>query len=153
LLGQQSGTQSSKTAQVGLQLTIPIYQGGGIQSRVRQSLSNREKSAQDLENTKRVVAQSVRQSFLGVKNGVAQVKALEAALVSNQSSLDSTILGKEVGVRTNVDILNAQQQLFQARRDLQQARYNTILSQLRLKSATGRLQEEDLAEVNRLLQK
>jgi outer membrane protein len=153
LLGQQSGTTSTKTAQIGLQLTIPIYQGGGVQSRVRQSLSNREKSAQDLENTKRTVAQTVRQSFLGVKNGVAQVKALEAALVSNQSSLDSTILGKEVGVRTNVDILNAQQQLFQARRDLQQARYNTILSQLRLKSATGRLQEEDLAEVNRLLQK
>jgi outer membrane protein len=88
-----------------------------------------------------------------VTNGVAQVKALEAALVSSKSSLDSTILGKEVGVRTNVDILNAQQQLFQARRDLQQARYNTILSQLRLKSAVGRLQEEDLAEVNRLLQK
>lgn len=153
VLGQQSGTSSTKSAQIGLQLTIPIYQGGGVQSRVRQSLSNREKSAQDLENTKRTVAQSVRQSFLGVKNGVAQVKALEAALVSNQSSLDSTILGKEVGVRTNVDILNAQQQLFQARRDLQQARYNTILSQLRLKSATGRLQEEDLAEVNRLLQK
>jgi outer membrane protein len=153
VFGQQSGTQSTKTAQVGLQLTIPIYQGGGVQSRVRQSLSNREKSAQDLENTKRTVSQNVRQSFLGVKNGVAQVKALEAALVSNQSSLDSTILGKEVGVRTNVDILNAQQQLFQARRDLQQARYNTILSQLRLKSATGRLQEEDLAEVNRLLQK
>ncbi len=153
VLGQQSGTTSTKTAQIGLQLTIPIYQGGGVQSKVRQSLSNREKSAQDLENTKRTVAQSVRQSFLGVKNGVAQVKALEAALVSNQSSLDSTILGKEVGVRTNVDILNAQQQLFQARRDLQQARYNTILSQLRLKSATGRLQEEDLAEVNRLLQK
>ena len=153
VFGQQRGTQSTKTAQIGLQLSIPIYQGGGTQSRVRQALSNRERSAQDLENTKRTVSQTVRQSFLGVKNGVAQVKALEAALVSNQSSLDSTILGKEVGVRTNVDILNAQQQLFQARRDLQQARYNTILSQLRLKSATGRLQEEDLAEVNRLLQK
>jgi len=152
-LGQLDGTQSTKTTQIGLQLTIPIYQGGGINSKVRQSISNRERSAQDLENTRRTVAQSVRQSFLGVKNGVAQVKALEAALVSNQSSLDSTILGKEVGVRTNVDVLNAQQQLFQARRDLQQARYNTILSQLRLKSAVGRLQEEDLAEVNRLLQK
>lgn len=152
-LGQLDGTQSTKAAQIGLQLTIPIYQGGSVNSKVRQSISNRERTAQDLENSRRTVAQSVRQSFLGVKNGVAQVKALEAALVSNQSSLDSTILGKEVGVRTNVDVLNAQQQLFQARRDLQQARYNTILSQLRLKSAVGRLQEEDLAEVNRLLQK
>jgi outer membrane protein len=147
------GGTSPRSAQLGLQLNIPIYQGGATQSRIRQSISSREKSAQDLENVKRNVAQSVRQSYLGVTNGVAQVKALEAALVSNKSSLDSTILGKEVGVRTNVDILNAQQQLFQAKRDLQQARYNTILSQLRLKSAVGRLQEEDLAEVNRLLQK
>ena len=97
------------------------------------------------------MAQSVRQNYLGVTSGVAQVKALEAALVSNKSSLDATLLGKEVGVRTNVDVLNAQQQLFQAQRDLQQARYATILSQLRLKSAAGRLVEEDLAEVNRML--
>jgi outer membrane protein len=58
-----------------------------------------------------------------------------------------------VGVRTNVDVLNSQQQLFQTRRDLQQARYSTILAQLRLKSAAGRLTEDDLAEVNRLLQR
>jgi len=95
----------------------------------------------------------VRQSFLGVTSGAAQVKAFEAAQLSNQSSLDSTVLGREVGVRTGVDVLNAQQQLFQARRDLLSARYNAILSQLRLKAASGRLQEEDLAEVNRLLEK
>jgi len=88
-----------------------------------------------------------------VTNGAAQVKALESARTSNQSSLESTVLGREVGVRTGVDVLNAQQQLFQAERDLQSARYSTILSQLRLKAATGRLAEEDLAEVNRLLQK
>ncbi len=153
IFGQTGPELATKSTQIGLQLTVPLYQGGGTQSRVRQSLSARERAEQDLENTKRTVAQSVRQSFLGVKNGVAQVKAFEAALVSNKSSLDSTILGREVGVRTNVDILNAQQQLFQARRDLQQARYNTILSQLRLKSSVGRLQEEDVAEVNRLLAK
>jgi outer membrane protein len=143
----------SKTGIIGLSFNIPLYQGGGTQSRIRQALSNRDRAEQDLENTKRVVAQNVRQSYLGVTNGVSQVKALEAALVSNKSSLDATVLGKEVGVRTNVDVLNAQQQLFQAQRDLQQARYNTIISQLRLKSAAGRLKEEDLAEVNRLLAK
>ena len=143
----------SKTALIGLSLNIPLYQGGGTQSRIRQALSNRDRAEQDLENSKRTVAQNVRQNYLGVTNGVAQVKALEAALVSNKSSLDATVLGKEVGVRTNVDVLNAQQQLFQAQRDLQQARYNTILSQLRLKSAAGRLKEDDLAEVNRLLTK
>lgn len=140
-----------KTTGVGITVTLPIFQGFGTQSRVREAVANRDRAQQDLERTRRFVAQSVRQSFLGVTNGAAQVKAFEAAQVSNQSSLDSTILGREVGVRTGVDVLNAQQQLFQARRDLQQARYNTILSQLRLKASTGRLSEEDLAEVNRLL--
>ena len=144
---------SSKSAQVGLQLALPLFQGGATQSRVRQALANKEKAGQDLENTRRTVAQSVRQSFLGVTSGAAQVKAFEAAQLSNQSSLDSTVLGREVGVRTGVDVLNAQQQLFQARRDLLAARYNAILSQLRLKAASGGLQEEDLAEVNRLLEK
>jgi outer membrane protein len=153
VFGNVAGSPTTKSNAIGLTLTFPLYQGGGTQSRIRQSLSNRERAEQDLENTKRTVAQNVRQSYLGVTNGVAQVKAFEASLVSSQSSLDSTILGREVGVRTNVDILNAQQQLFQTRRDLQQSRYNTILSQLRLKSAAGRLQEEDLAEVNRMLQK
>jgi outer membrane protein len=142
-----------KSGAIGVTLSIPLFSGGGTQSRVRQSLSNRERAAQDLENTTRTVAQTVRQSYLGVTNGVLQVKALEAALVSNKSSLDATVLGKEVGVRTNVDVLNAQQQLFQAQRDLQAARYSTILSQLRLKSAAGRLKEDDLAEVNLLLAK
>jgi outer membrane protein len=151
--GALGGLLDTKAGTIGLTLTVPLYQGGGTQSRIRQSLSSRDRAAQDLENTKRTVAQNVRQSFLGVTNGVAQVKALEAALVSNKSSLDATVLGKEVGVRTNVDVLNAQQQLFQAQRDLQQARYNTILSQLRLKSAAGRLKDSDLAEVNLLLAK
>ena len=149
--GNIGSSFDTRSAGIGLTLSFPLYQGGGTQSRVRQSLSNRDKADADLENAKRTVAQAVRQNYLGVTNGVAQAKALEAALVSNQSSLDATLLGKEVGVRTNVDVLNAQQQLFQAQRDLQQARYNTIMSQLRLKSAAGRLVEEDLAEVNRML--
>ncbi len=143
---------TSKSTNIGLVLNIPLYQGGGTQSRIRQSLSNRDRAEQDLENIKRTVGQNVRTSFLNVTSGVAQVKALEASLVSSKSSLDSTLLGKDVGVRTNVDVLNAQQRLFQTRRDLQQARYNTVLSQLRLKSAAGRLTEDDLLEVNRLLQ-
>ena len=151
ITGAYAGTIDTKSAAIGLSVNFPLYQGGGTQSRIRQALASKERAAQDLENTKRSVAQNVRQSYLGVTNGVLQVKALEAALVSNKSSLDATVLGKEVGVRTNVDVLNAQQQLFQAQRDLQQARYATILSQLRLKSAAGRLKDTDLAEVNLLL--
>jgi outer membrane protein len=86
-----------------------------------------------------------------VTSGIAGVKALEQALASTQSQLDSTILGRDVGVRTSVDVLNAQQQVFQTRRDLQQARYNYLLSTLRLKAATGTLDEPDLEQVNQTL--
>jgi outer membrane protein len=151
--GNSTGTTSisgvdTRTGVVGLQLAIPIYQGGLTSSRVRESLANEEKARQDLENTRRTAQLTAQQTFLGVATGVSQVKALEAALVSSQSSLDSTRLGQEVGVRTVVDVLNAQQQLSQTRRDLAQAKYNYILSLLRLKAAAGQLIEQDLALVN-----
>lgn len=146
--GVQGGVgNDTRSTVVGLQLAVPIYQGGLVSSRVRESLANEEKARQDLENSRRSAELTARQNFLGVTNGMAQVKALEAALVSTQSSLDSTRLGQEVGVRTQVDVLNAQQQLFSARRDLAQARYNYILSLLRLKAAVGRLAEDDLVQV------
>ncbi len=138
---------------VGLQLNLPIYQGGGVNSKVREALANQEKARQDLELANRQAALQTRQAFLGVTSGMAQVKALEQALVSSQSSLDSTQLGQEVGVRTNVDVLNAQQQLFSAKRDLSQARHNYILSQLKLKAAVGTLKDEDVEQVNRWLEK
>jgi outer membrane protein len=143
----------STAGAIGVQLNIPIWEGGLRQSQIREAVANRDKARQDLENIRRQTAQTARQSFLGVVNGVAQVKALEQALVSTQSQLDSTKLGQEVGVRTGVDVLNAQQQLFGARRDLYAARYNTILSQLKLKQAAGILSRNDLIEVNATLGK
>ena len=139
------------TSSIGLTLAIPIYSGGLIQSRVREALANRDRAEQDLENTRRTVAQAVRVNFLNVTSGIALVRALEQALASTRSQLDSTILGRDVGVRTSVDVLNAQQQVFQARRDLQQARYNYLLSTLRLKAAAGMLTEADVEAVNRTL--
>lgn len=143
----------SATKYVGLQLAVPIYQGGLVNSQVRQALANLDKARQDLENTKRTVAFNTRQAFLGVTSGIAQVQALKAALVSTQSSLDSTKLGKDVGVRTQVDVLNATQQLISAKRDFAQAVYGYTLSALKLKSAAGTLGEEDLAYVNQWLAK
>jgi outer membrane protein len=142
---------TTNVSSIGLVLGVPLYSGGLIQSRVRQALANRDRAEQDLENTQRTVAQNVRTNFLNVTSGIAQVRALEQALASTQSQLDSTILGRDVGVRTSVDVLNAQQQVFQTRRDLQQARYNYLLSTLRLKAAAGTLTEEDVALVNRTL--
>ena len=141
----------TNTSSIGLTLAVPIYSGGITQSRVREALANRDRAEQDLETTQRTVLQSVRVNFLNVTSGIAQVQALEQALASTQSQLDSTILGRDVGVRTSVDVLNAQQSVFQTRRDLQQARYNYLLSGLRLKAAAGTLTETDVAEVNRTL--
>ena len=136
---------------IGLQLAIPLYAGGNVSSQVRQAIANREKAQQDLESTRRTAALSARQAFVGVSNGMAQVKALEAALISSRSALDSNKLGYEVGVRINIDVLNAQQQVYSTLRDLSKARYDTIVSSLKLKAATGTLSEADVEEVNRLL--
>jgi outer membrane protein len=138
----------TKAGVVGVQLAIPLYQGGLTSSRVREALANEDKARQDLETARRTAQLTAQQTFLGVASGVSQVKALEAALVSSQSSLDSTRLGQEVGVRTQVDVLNAQQQLSQTRRDLAQAKYTYIFALLRLKAAAGHLTEQDLVYVN-----
>ena len=139
------------TGTLGLQFGLPLYAGGAISSREREAAVNFEKSRQDLENARRSAALATRQSYLAVINGIAQVGALEQALVSSQSALDSNKLGYEVGVRINIDVLNAQQQLFSTRRDLALARYNTITNHLRLKSAAGSLREEDVELVSRAL--
>ena len=156
--GTGSGVQGSAGVDIaqkviGLQLAVPLYQGGATTSRVREALANEDKARQELENARRSAELAAHQAFLGVTNGVAQVNALRAALVSSQSSLDSTRLGLQVGVRTQVDVLNAQQQLFSTRRDLAQAAYNYVLSLLRLKAAVGRLGEDDLAKVNAWLER
>jgi outer membrane protein len=139
------------TTTIGLQLALPIYAGGGVDSRVRQAIANREKARADLETQKRTAAQNARQFFLSVTNGLAQVRAFEAALTSSKTSLDSNKLGYEVGVRINIDVLNAQQQLYTTQRDLAKSRYDTIVNSFRLKAATGALTEEDVAAVNALL--
>lgn len=141
----------STTRIIGLQLALPLYSGGNVSSLVRQAVANREKAQQDLESSRRAAALSAQQAYLGVNNGRAQVKALEAALVSTRSALDSNKLGYEVGVRINIDVLNAQQQVFSTLRDLSRARYDTILNGLRLKAAAGSLGESEIEEINRLL--
>jgi len=151
LLAQPLVSGVANDRAIGLTLSVPIFSGGLTQSRVREAVALRDRAEQDLENTERNVAQSVRTSFLNVTNGIALVRALEQAVVSTQSQLDSTILGRDVGVRTSVDVLNAQQQVSQTRRDLQSARYGYLLNTLRLKAATGTLTERDVEEVNRAL--
>ncbi len=136
---------------VGVQFSMPLYSGGIVDSRVREANANRTKAEQDLENARRQATLATQQSYLGVTSGLAQVRALEQALRSSEVSLESTKLGRDVGVRTQVDVLNAQQQVANARKDLANSLYTTIVAQLKLKQAVGRLTVEDLAAVNRLL--
>ena len=141
----------TRNAVIGLQVAVPLYEGGATSSRVREAIANEDRARQDLESARRAAEFNARQAFLGITSGTAQVRALEAALVSTESQLSSTRLGQEVGVRTQVDVLNAQQLLFSARRDLAQSKYNYILSLLRLEAAIGELTENDLAAVNQWL--
>lgn len=146
-------TTNTQSAVLGVELGWVLYQGGATTSRVRQAIANQEKARYDLDNARRQSALGARQSFLGVVSGDAQVKALEQALVSSESQLKSTKLGLEVGVRTRVDVLNAQQLVFSTQRDLASARYQTLLSGLQLKAAAGTLSMDDLQSLDALLKK
>lgn len=145
------GGNDSRSASIGLEFALPLYQGGLVVSRVREALALRDKARHDLDEARRQARLDARQSFLGVLSGNAQIQALEQALVSSEAQLKSTLLGLEVGVRTRVDVLNAQQQLFTTRRDLAAARYQTLVNGLRLKAAAGSLDADDLAAVDALL--
>lgn len=136
---------------IGVQWAIPLFSGFAVNSKVRESIALEDKARSDLENARRTAAQSAREAFLGVTSGLAQVKALEAAEVSSKSALDSNVLGYQVGVRINIDVLNAQQQLYSTRSQLAKARYDTLVSGLRLQAAAGTLKEDDLVQVNALL--
>jgi len=140
-----------QNATIGVQLQIPIYQGGLVSSKVREAVANKQKAMDDVEVARRQADLDTRQAYLNLASSVAQVKAYEQALLSSQSQLDSTNLGYEVGIRTSVDVLNAQQQYYSAKRDLLQARYTYLLSTLKLKSATGLLSEGDLVNINQQL--
>jgi outer membrane protein len=149
--GGNFGPNQNTNKTLGVQLNIPIFEGGVVSSKLREAEANRERARQDLENARRSAAQQTRQAYLGVVSGIAQVNALKQALASSQSVLEASKLGHEVGVRTNLDVLNAQQQLYSTRRDLYQAQYNYLLSQLKLKAAVGALGEEDLNKENQAL--
>jgi outer membrane protein len=136
---------------IGLQLNLPLFQGGYVSSKAREAAANHQAALAQLEAARRNAALLARQNFLGVVNGLAQIKALEAALASSRTSLEHNKTGYEVGVRINIDVLNAEQQVFTTRRDLARAYHDTLLARLRLKAAVGTLAEVDIMEINALL--
>ena len=152
LAGTATTTPGTTTSGViGLQLKVPLYTGGATQNRIKETLSLEDKARNDLEAARRGVAQGTRVAFLGLKSGRAQVNALEAAESSSKLALEATQLGYKVGVRVNIDVLNAQTQLNLTQRDLARSRYDVVVNGLRLRQAAGELRPEDVDSVNALL--
>jgi outer membrane protein len=147
--GPNSGT--GMTTNIGVTVTVPLFSGWSIQNRIKETLSLEEKSQSDLDAGRRNVAQGTRSAFYGVRSLRAQVSALEAAESSSKLALESTQLGYKVGVRVNLDVLNAQTQLFQAQRDLAKARYDVVVNSLKLRQAAGLLNPQDVTAVDALL--
>jgi outer membrane protein len=142
----------SNNALVGVQLNVPLYTGGAIESRVREAAANLNKTEFDLSNAQNQAELGARQAYLGLNSLINQVTALQAAEKSSRLALDSNQLGYQVGVRINIDVLNAQQQVFSTQRDLAKARYDVIVNGLRLKATAASLKPEDLAAVSALLE-
>ncbi|HEY3180956.1 MAG TPA: TolC family outer membrane protein [Casimicrobiaceae bacterium] len=141
-----------RQAQIGVALNVPIYQGGFVNSKVREAIALQDNARQNLEVARRAALFNAQTGFSGVTSAAASVSAFEQAVKSAQVAYESNRLGQEVGVRTNLDVLNTQQNVFQTRRDLAQAYFNYLIGVLRLKSAVGTLSEQDLEEINRRLQ-
>jgi outer membrane protein len=137
---------------IGLQFNLPIFQGGAILSRTREAQHQLERALEQLEQARRQVFRQTREAYLGVVSEIGRVKALQQAIVSNESALEATEAGFEVGTRTTVEVLAVRRDLFRARRDHAQSRYKYLLDTLRLKQGAGIITLEDLARINEWLQ-
>lgn len=147
--GRFTGETEAET--LGVQVRLPIFSGLATQSRVDQAQARHEQLKAQREGTLRAIERATRDAWLGVQSGAARVKALRQAVVSSTTALEASETGLEVGTRTAVDVLNAQSALYSAQRDYARARYDYLLSVLRLKAAAGSLGPEDVAQIDALL--
>ncbi|MCS4503044.1 Outer membrane protein TolC [wastewater metagenome] len=135
----------------GIEVTVPLYTGGATSSRVREAQSQYTEARASLEEVRRSVTRNAADAYRGVQTALERVQALAQSRVSTKTALEATQAGFEVGTRTIVDVLDAQQNVFEAERNYQQARHAYLLNTLRLQQAAGVLSEDDLASINRLL--
>jgi len=139
------------TPSVGVVLNVPLFAGFTTMYRIKETVALETKARSDLENARRATAQATRSAYFGLVSGLSQVKAYEAAEASSQSALDANKLGYSVGVNINIDVLNSQSQLYQTKRDLAKARYDVLVTNLKLRQAAGSLTPADLQPINALL--
>ena len=146
------GGSESNDGKIGLQFSLPLYQGGGTTSRVRAAAYRLTQAREALEQQRRSTDRQTRSAYLTVLDTINSVNALKQALVSTQSALDATQAGYEVGTRTIVDVLQSQRNVFDAQRNYAKARYDYVVSSLQLKQAAGQLQSAEIEEINRWLE-
>lgn len=151
LTGSSTLDRRTESDRVALTLNLPIFSGLATQSRVRQALSTREQREAEYDGARRLVERQTRDAYLGVQSGSARVTALKQAVLSSTTALEAAQSGLEVGTRTFIDVLNAQQLLSAAQRDYYRSRYDYLLARLRLRQAAGNLTDTDVETIDRLL--
>ena len=137
--------------QIGVEINVPLFSGGATSSRVSEAIANKYRSGAELEVARRQAATDARLAFAGVVNGLSQITALKSSVISSQSAIDGNRAGYKLGIYSNINVLNAEQQHFSAKRDLIKTRYETLLQAMKLKASAGILGEEDLFSANALL--
>ena len=145
------GIRSDSTT-ISLELNIPIFKGGITHSESKQAYHQFQAARQDLIVTIRSTERKTRSSFSGVSSGASRVLALKQAVVASESALRAKEEGFQAGINTNLDVLDAQRDLYRAKRDYSDARYTYIINQLQLREAAGILSPENLSQVNNWLE-
>jgi outer membrane protein len=149
--GRFGATQIHDDA-IGLELNVPLYEGGLVNSETREARQRYEQALEQLEQQYRGAQRQTREAYLGVISGISQVKALNQALISTETALQATTAGFELGTRTAVDVVAAERATLQAKRDYARARYDYLLNILKLKLAAGTLSPDDLRQINSWLE-
>jgi outer membrane protein len=147
-IGSVATNNQTYDGQVGLELNIPLYEGGRVMSQTRESRALYQQSLDDLERQRRAVQRQARAAYQNLESEISRVKALTQAVKSTVSAKEAIDAGFQVGTRTSVDVLNAERRVFEARRDLAFSRYDYVINRLTLKQAAGTLSESDIEQVN-----
>jgi len=139
------------TQHIGVQLNIPLFEGGAVSSRTRQASYEYEAAKENLTVVKRSVNRQVKNNYRSVLTNISRIEALQATVKSAKSALEAAEAGSEVGIRTMVDVLAEQRDVYQAKRDLSRVRYDYLINYIKLKQTTSDLNQSDLEEINKLL--
>lgn len=143
--------QQNRYASAGVELNMPLYAGGGVSARVRQAVASREQAGEELNATREEVLSATTREFRGVQSGETRIRALERAVISSERAQDSARKSFLAGSSTNLDILNAEEQVYIARRDLLEAKLRYLQARLQLAAAVGLLGEDDISQANTYL--